>query len=192
MAITDELRHNIEGAEQLYGRECPRLRAIADRIDEAHEEAMSRAAQLLADAEKDRDLNYANWQDCKQKVLQHSITIDELSAEIERLKDELAHRIEPPEDADDEYVHIGDVMGDRGFPDAKYTVVGIGKDEFFTRDAYGELREHTASLYIHYKQPTVEDVLREFALAVCKDEALTIRRGVVEEYAAKLQLREEA
>lgn len=40
MAITDELRHNIEGAEQLYGRECPRLRAIADRIDEKHRKAM--------------------------------------------------------------------------------------------------------------------------------------------------------
>lgn len=41
-------------------------------------------------------------------------------------------------------------------------------------------------------RPTVEDVLREFALAVCKDDALTIRKDVVDEYAAKLQLREDA
>ena len=162
MAITDELRKYARGLFHTRGT----VLAIADRIDEEHEREISRAAQLFADAEKDRDLNYANWQDCKQKVLQHNITMDELSAETERLKDELAHRIELPEDADGEYIHIGDVMVDRGFPDAKYTVVGIGKDEFFTRDAYGELYEHTASLYIHYKQPTVEDLLREFALEI--------------------------
>lgn len=43
----------------------------------------------------------------------------------------------------------------------------------------------------HYYAPTVEDVLREFALAVCGDDALTIRKGVVEEYAAKLQFKED-
>ena len=42
----------------------------------------------------------------------------------------------------------------------------------------------------HYHASTVEDVLREFALTVCKDDALTIRQGVVEEFAAKLQLKE--
>ena len=40
MSITDELRHNIEGAEQLYGREFKRLAEIADRIDTEHEEAI--------------------------------------------------------------------------------------------------------------------------------------------------------
>lgn len=37
MSITKELRHNIEGAEQLYGRELTSLTAIADRIDAEHE-----------------------------------------------------------------------------------------------------------------------------------------------------------
>ncbi len=40
MEITDELRDNIKGAERFYGRECPRLTAIADRIDEKHKKAM--------------------------------------------------------------------------------------------------------------------------------------------------------
>ena len=40
---------------------------------------------MLADAEKDRDYNYANWQECKQKVLQGNITFDELNAKIEHL-----------------------------------------------------------------------------------------------------------
>lgn len=37
MSITDELRHNIKGAEQLYGCKCKNLLAIADRIDAAVE-----------------------------------------------------------------------------------------------------------------------------------------------------------
>ena len=41
-------------------------------------------------------------------------------------------------------------------------------------------------------EPTVEDVLREFTLAVCKDDALTIRKDVLDEYAAKLRLAEDA
>lgn len=40
MAITDKLRHSIEGAEQLYGRKCPRLTAMCDRIDEEHKKAI--------------------------------------------------------------------------------------------------------------------------------------------------------
>lgn len=43
MSITDELRHNIEGAEQLYGCECKHLLAIADRIDAEHESACAEA-----------------------------------------------------------------------------------------------------------------------------------------------------
>ena len=82
MSITDELRKWLRDGKGS-------LLAIADRIDAEHEKAMSRAGELLADAEEVRDYNYANWQECKQKVLQGNITIDELSAEIERLKGEL-------------------------------------------------------------------------------------------------------
>lgn len=47
MTITDELRDNIKDAEQLYGRKCPRLTAIADRIDEKHKKAI---ASVMNDA----------------------------------------------------------------------------------------------------------------------------------------------
>lgn len=48
--ITDELRHSIEGAEQLYGRKFPCLTAIADRIDAEHERALSHAYMDVSDS----------------------------------------------------------------------------------------------------------------------------------------------
>lgn len=49
MSITDELRHNIEGAEQLYGCECKHLLAIADRIDMEHERLMVERADRYSE-----------------------------------------------------------------------------------------------------------------------------------------------
>lgn len=112
MSITDELRAWAKGHLSKSS-----ILAIADCIDAEHEKAMSRAGQLLADAERDRDYNYANWQECKQKVLQGNIafdelyaTFDELNARIECLEDELSHRIELPKDADGEHINVGDDM----------------------------------------------------------------------------------
>ena len=42
---------------------------------------LSRAARLLADAERDRDKNYHLWMDCKKNVVQSSVTIEELEEE---------------------------------------------------------------------------------------------------------------
>ena len=110
MSITDELRHEVANYPFRDNRDFALFEAIADRIDTEHEKAMSRAGQLLADVESDRNCYYVNWQDCKQKVLQGNITFDELNARIESLEDELSHCIELPKDADGEYIHIGDVM----------------------------------------------------------------------------------
>lgn len=93
-----------------------------------------------------------------------------------------------PVDGDGEYIHIGDVMEwcDSG---ETLTVEGIGRDVLFYID--GENAEWTAARNKrHYHEPTVEDVLREFADRVCNsghqwglDAADTIA-----EYAAKLRL----
>lgn len=97
-----------------------------------------------------------------------------------------------PKDADGEPIHIGDVMEPKGngllFGETSFEVRSMRCDECGW-EVYDRLGDRYApSLLRHHHAPTVEDVLREFALTVCKDEALTIRRGVVEEYAAKLRL----
>lgn len=72
-----------------------------------------------------------------------------------------AEMVELPKDADGEYIHIGDVMEwcDSG---ETLTVEGIGSDVLFYID--GENAEWTAARNKrHHHEPTVEDVLREFA-----------------------------
>ena len=87
MSIADELREYVDElvkrTDYMAGLTFD-LERIAYRIDAEHEKAMSRAGRLLADAEKDRDYNYANWQECKQKVLQdyHATTVEDVLNEL--------------------------------------------------------------------------------------------------------------
>jgi len=191
MSITDELREWAKGST-LSSWTAEHLTAIADRIDAEHEKAMSRAGQLLADAEKDRDYNYANWQDCKQRVLQGNITFGELNAKIAHLMDELSHRIEPPKDADNVPIHVGDVMewiDLDGKVSLVFTVEAVGTDCFFAWDkSTGRFVQKEASAYRHYHAPTVEDVLHEF---ICDhEEGVRDEVDLIAEYAAKLRLAE--
>ena len=188
MSITDELRHEVANYPFRDNRDFALFEAIADRIDTEHEKAMSRAGQLLADAESDRNCYYVNWQDCKQKVLQGNITFDELNARIESLEDELSHCIELPKDADGEYIHIGDVM-DGTCPSGKHvngTVNAIGDGVFWLSNVQFSLKPDYMH---HHNAPTVEDVLREFGDKYC-DVSLgsDAESELFAEYAAKLRL----
>ena len=209
MSITDELR-KYAGIFYLFRYKDVRekLDAIADRIDAEHEKAMSRAGQLLADAEKDRDYNYANWQECKQKVLQHNITIDELYARIECLEDELSHCIELPKDADGEYIHFGDVLDQFGTPMTVYSMTDPNPDEGdcmleLIIDGLSDGTWVRARKMRHHHALTVEDVLRG-VVTLCHntwkegsafefyDVDDVMESGNIAEYAAKLQLKEGA
>lgn len=61
MAITDELRHYIEGSEQLYGCEYRRSRAIADRIDEEHEREVADTRNDALYHANDKDMADLGW-----------------------------------------------------------------------------------------------------------------------------------
>lgn len=189
MSITDELRSIVANYPFRDNRDFALFEDIADLIDAKHEKAMSRAGQLLADAEKDRDYNYANWQECKQKVLQGNITIDELNTRIECLEDALLHCIERPKDADGEDIHIGDVMRwlDEDAPNKVDCMHLCGDGWWVFAHGVGvrpkELRHHRA--------PTVEDVLREFVqefidYATCIDDHEVT--DAIEQYAKRLKL----
>jgi len=188
MSITDELREFASNCAGGMGGDS--LRHIADRIDAEHEKAMSRAGQLLADAEKDRDYNYANWQDCKQKVLQGNITFGELNAKIEHLEDELAHCM----DADNVPVSIGDRMEWVRYKDDDPTIVrtvsGIGNGVFFAwSDEQGRYAQYEAHAYRHHRAPTVEGVLTEMVAKVIERGELTNGAAqTIAEYAGKLRL----
>ncbi len=96
-----------------------------------------------------------------------------------------------PKDADGEYIHIGDVM-EWPTTNETFEVVGIGDGTLFYVEDGNEKADWTgASTKRHYHAPTVEDVLREFMDVMLgtpsKDAAARIA-----EYAAKLQLKEDA
>ena len=102
-----------------------------------------------------------------------------------------AETVELPKDADGEYIHIGDVMEwcDSG---ETLTVEGIGSDVLFYID--GENAEWTAARNKrHHHEPTVEDVLREFAANIADvlggdDFKLDDNDELYAEYATKLRL----
>lgn len=96
MSITDELRHNIEGAEQLYGCECKHLLAIADRIDAEHEEAIQQA--LMGEGgvpATDENMAEHGWvRKNKERVISHATIEVTPHIDWSRMADELDEFVE--------------------------------------------------------------------------------------------------
>ena len=101
-----------------------------------------------------------------------------------------------PKDADGVTIRIGDELDslEALHPDvpARFKV----QDMFYYGNGKWHLRAYPATYKPekcrHHHAPTVEDVLREFALKAAGRECMTMRNDLVDEYAAKLQLREDA
>lgn len=100
-----------------------------------------------------------------------------------------------PVDADGVPIHVGDVMKWVRYEDDDPTIVrkvsAVGADVFFAWSyEQGRYAQYEAHAYRHHHEPTVEDVLREFALKAAGRECMTMRNDLVDEYAAKLRLAE--
>ena len=169
MSITDELRSWAEGNALRAGMSLRTARdqaiAIADRIDAEYERAVISAMN-----------------DALYHTLYHAN--DESMAELGLMR--------LPEDADGEYIHVGDAMEWARIEDDGLTIVrevsAVGNDVFFAwSDEQHRYAQYESHAYRHHHAPTVEDVLREFARKVAGEECMTMRTGVVEEYAAKLR-----
>ena len=98
-----------------------------------------------------------------------------------------------PKDADGEYIHIGNEL-DVGF----VARIVITDDEwppylYAYKETPHILTQHFCNEVSHYHAPTVEDVLTEFAAKLIERGELTNGGAqTIAEYAAKLQLREDA
>lgn len=183
MSITDELREWMKGST-LSSWTAEHLTAIVDRIDAEHQKALD---EWKAEHGKMWLKGYA---ECHAELLEGNET---LASDLER-----CGWIRLPKDADGEYIRIGDVMEWVRYEDDDPTIVrtvsGIGNGVFFAwSDEQGRYAQYEANAYRHYHALTVEDVLAKFALA-CEDAdnaGLEVAR-IIAEYAAKLQLREDA
>ena len=92
-----------------------------------------------------------------------------------------------PKDADGEYIHVGDEMETLISPfEGEHCAV-----EYLTLLADGwEVDGEPPTSMRHYRKPTVEEVLHEF---ICDhEEGVRDEVDLIAEYAAKLQLKEEA
>ena len=162
MSITDELRKWGYG---FCGSSYEVVNAIADRIDAEHEEAIQ---QVLMDdggvPATDENMAEHGW-------------------------------VRLPVDADGEYIHIGDVMeGERisGGYGEPFEVIGyvMSNGELEPMDEHRNPRKRK---YLrHHHAPTVEDVMVEFATDWESAQDGEDKTAVLEEYASKLQLREDA
>jgi len=167
MSITDELRHNIEGAEQLYGCECKHLLAIADRIDAEHERLCSRSrSNGYSDGFTDGFNDIESW------VVDH--------------EDEMAKqgRVRLPKDADDVPWNVGDRDEDGNV----VTQLRLSSDGWYAITD-GPSAFHPEQRR-HYHKPTVEDVLTEFGIDWEHESDCEDRAALLKEYATKLKLAE--
>ena len=111
-----------------------------------------------------------------------------LLAIADRIDAKLAERyMKLPADADGVPIHVGDKLQRRSNGFQHGEVMGIGNGVFFTRHYMNDYHKHFASDAVHYREPTVEDVLREFAESI-KDQNADFGELVIAEYAAKLRL----
>ena len=102
-----------------------------------------------------------------------------------------------PKDEDGEYIHIGDVMEwvhyEYDDPTIVRTVSGIGNGVFFAwSDEQGRYAQYEAPAYRHHHAPTVEDVLREFVTEFNRDDTELCDGEIIEMFAKRLQLKEDA
>ena len=125
---------------------------------------------------------------------------DRIDAEHERQLEVLyrdmsdAEYVELPVDANGEYIHIGDVMeviNSKQRAEACY--MQMGPSGTWAVGLTKNCHWYDTESLRHHHAPTVEDVLREFALA-CEDagNAGPEVERIAAEYAAKLQLKEDA
>lgn len=102
-----------------------------------------------------------HWNCCFPNTADH----DEIDKRIRATQKELEERYQLlPLDADGEVIHVGDEMA---FGDHKFTVVGVGRENDVSAVYYtteGRYDAYVASVCHHYHKPTVEDLLRRFAV----------------------------
>lgn len=131
---------------------------------------------------------------------QNHIDTDELIRIADAIEQEIdSDYMRLPRDKDGVPIHVGDEMA-CDLPSGKQIrrcVKYVSQNGFAGYETHptngNPLGEYLAGLHCHYKPPTVEKVLREFANLVRNEglEQSQISDETIAEYAARLQLKEE-
>lgn len=174
MSITDELR------EYVRGHSLESLTDIADRIDAEHERELDYVRNLASKGLAEQwnsgyDVGFASADDW-----------------LEQHEDAMAEHgwVKLPLDADGVPIHIGDRMEhiELGYV---CEVIAVGVGCFIAWNTHlNRYCQYDITLFRHYHEPTVEDVLREFGDKYCDMVTGSDKESeLFAEYTAKLQLR---
>lgn len=151
-------------------------------------------------------------EELREYIWQHATNNDELRAIADHIDEAHKHAIayvddrdqetmaehgwvKLPKDADGEYIHIGDsieiIGGEYGTAVAIELCEDGGWNVSMRPTGWDTPTLFAAESVRHYKPPTVEDVLREFADAWAEWKDGAAMMNPVETYAAKLRLKED-
>ena len=173
MSITDELRDWAHGFTEPYKRNEQQLLAIADRIEAA---ALSRR-------------NAAYNMGYKAGIDMGFASADDWLADHE---DAMAEHgwVKLPVDADGVPIRMGDVLTDGEYKFKVFELAAFGDGSWSIRNEDGDA--WAACDVTHHHEPTVEDVLWEFASAYDRiggeDDEHQKYLNLIAEFAAKLRL----
>ena len=114
-------------------------------------------------------------------------------ATVEKIEKEVAERyMELPLDADGVPIRVGDVLTDGEYKFKVFELAAFGDGSWSIRNEDGNA--WAACDVTHHHEPTVEDVLREFAEKIIDSQIPNVHptyEEAIAEYAAKLRLAEE-
>ena len=181
MSITDELREWARGFENVWvkpaSKEIVVTTGTSMPVDHVNMRLFIEGMLDRVDAEHERTVGF-----CKR--------LEDAAAKREDVEIFGVEYTALPLDADDEVIHIGDVMDTEHF--------GTVEVEGFVHSAVAFYNYSGQPAYIctapantcHHHEPTVEDVLREFGDKVCNSghQWGLDAAGTIAEYAAKLRL----
>lgn len=119
--------------------------------------------------------------------------MDTVSTHLDEIEHEMEEEYVPlPKDANGETIHIGDRVENNERVVRITLTDGSWEPSVYIDKAPCVLEEHFCCEVSHYHEPTVEDVLREFADLVREEqvERAQISDEAIAEFAERLQLRE--
>lgn len=183
MSITNELRefapHLNIGKVALAGwKEA--LLAIADRIDAEYQKAKD---EWVA---KGGQSWLHGYEECRLELVEGNEVI---AASLEE-----AGWVKLPLDADGKVIHVGDMMDTEHFGTVEvegFVHNAVAFYNYSGQPAY--ICTSPANLCRHHYEPTLEDVLAEFALEIDPSADIAVTGAeTIKKFAAKLQLRDDA
>ena len=164
----------------ISGEEC--IRSIIDLLTDDERLTEDDCLALLRDAVRD----YVGIQTYYKGLLK----------ECNRLCDDTYMQL--PRDVNGEVIHLYDALAGYGYPDGGVVCKAIANGQMILvgriTDTYREWLLWDAYKCHHYKKPTIEDVLREFAEKVTDSQIPGTHptyEEAIAEYAKRMQLKEE-